>query len=89
MRKKAFNAADRLDEALVRMKEGSTDKAQELLELGMQEDPSSFQIFNNLGVIALKEKNNPEKAVTYFERADELMPIPMHKANLAKARSMV
>ncbi len=85
----AFNAADRLDEALVILKEGSTNKAQELLELGMKEDPSSFQILNNLGVIALKERNDPEKAVTYFERANELMPIPVHKANLEKARSLV
>ena len=85
----AFNAADRLDEALVKMREGLADDAKNLLEAGSSEDPSSFQILNNLGVIALKEYNDPEKAVFYFEQADDLMPLPMHKANLKKARSLL
>ncbi len=85
----AFKAAEKLDEALVKMREGSPDRARELLEQGLKEDPSSFQIMNNLGVIALKEKKDPEKAVSYFELAEDLMPIPMHKANLQKARSMI
>lgn len=85
----AFGAADRLEEALAKMKEGSVEKAQELLEQGMKEDPSSFQIVNNLGVIALKNNNDPAKAVSYFEKALDLMPIPAHTANLRKARSLL
>ena len=83
----AFSAADSLEEALVKMKDKQVADATRLLEQGAKQDPSSFQIINNLGVIALKEENDPVKAVAYFEQAEELMPLAMHKANLNKAKS--
>ncbi len=86
---KALCAADRLDEALEKMKCGLADDARNLLELGAEEDPSSFQILNNLGIIALQEDNDAAKAVSFFEQAEKLMPIPMHRANLKKARSIM
>ena len=86
---KAFSAADKLDEALEAIAGGESDTARMLLEEGALDDPSSFQILNNLGVIALREAQDAEKAVSCFEMADHLMPLSVHKANLKKARSLL
>ena len=81
----ALSAADKLDEALKKMKNKNISRARELLEEGAEDDPSSYQILNNLGVIAMQEEQNSRKAASYFEEANRLMPLPVHQANLRKA----
>jgi len=82
---KALAAAAGLDTALIAMKEKDYGKARHLLEEAAEADPSSFQILNNLGVVAMRADRDPERALIYFRKAESLMPLPVHKENIRKA----
>ena len=85
----AHAAVDKLKKAVELMKSGGMAEAAGLLAEAAKMDPGSYQIRNNLGVIAMKHEDNPAKALEYFRLADRLKPLPVYKANIQRAKKEI
>lgn len=83
----AMEAAGLMERALEAAAEKESKRAIQLLEQAAEQDPSSFQIRNNLGVLYMKQekRESVELALKLFRQADDLMPLPLHKEHIQKA----
>ena len=78
-----------LEDGIICMKQKSYTKAEQAFNTATTIDPSNYQAFNNLGVLMLRQNNNPEKALYYFNKATVLNPSPIFRANLIRIKKQI
>lgn len=78
-----------LEDGIICMKQKAYKKAEQALNTATTIDPSNYQAFNNFGVLILRQYNNLEKALYYFNKATDLNPSPMYRANLIRIKKQI
>ncbi len=82
----AVQESHRSFEAAVRFqKSGELAKARETLELAVQQDPTNFQAWNNLGSLFMEDPERQSDAVACFSRARTYSSLPAIVRNLEQA----
>ncbi|HUX14259.1 MAG TPA: hypothetical protein VMW87_14620 [Spirochaetia bacterium] len=71
--------------AVLQQKSGELERAREMLELAVQQDPTNFQAWNNLGSVFMEDPARQTDAVSCFTRARAYSSIPAIVRNLEEA----
>jgi len=86
---KSLKSQNYVDKGMDYLNNEKYDKAMDKFKKAAEMDKTNFVAYNNIATIFMNQKNNYEKALEYFEKANSLIYNPVVKQNINKLNKVI